>query len=132
MPAWMTSEFLELVSDPIWASASMTSTLRPPIASLRATASPITPAPATTQSKSAICGLQCSSTLGLAAPLAPALGDERGIGEIGYPRPAAFAIAQRLAVERRHYPACRSEHRISGRRVPFHSAAEAWVKVRLA
>ena len=50
MPAWITSELRELVWLPISPSRSSTTTSRPAIASARATASPTTPAPTTTQS----------------------------------------------------------------------------------
>ena len=50
MPAWMTSLFRELVPVPIMSALSSRITSRPAIASRRATASPTTPAPITTQS----------------------------------------------------------------------------------
>src|SRR3546814_17984416 len=49
MPAWITSLFRELVPVPIMSALSSTITSRPAIASRRATASPTTPAPITTQ-----------------------------------------------------------------------------------
>src|SRR3954465_12105894 len=50
MPAWMTSEFRELVCVPMASSASRTTTSRPDRARARATARPTTPAPRTTAS----------------------------------------------------------------------------------
>ena len=50
MPAWITSLLRELVWLPIRRSASSTITSRPACASVRATASPTTPAPTTTHS----------------------------------------------------------------------------------
>src|SRR6266496_3369668 len=50
MPAWITSELRELVCVPIASSASRMITSRPAIASSRATARPMTPAPTTTAS----------------------------------------------------------------------------------
>src|ERR1041385_4060466 len=50
MPAWITSEFRELVCVPIASSPSRITTSRPARASARATASPTTPAPTTAAS----------------------------------------------------------------------------------
>src|ERR1700704_2159472 len=50
MPAWITSELREDVTVPMPSAASSTIPSRPAWASRRATASPITPAPMTTQS----------------------------------------------------------------------------------
>ncbi len=50
MPAWITSLLREEVTVPMASASSSTMTSRPAWASLRATASPITPAPMTTQS----------------------------------------------------------------------------------
>ena len=50
MPAWITSLLREEVTVPMPSAASSTITSRPACASRRATASPITPAPMTTQS----------------------------------------------------------------------------------
>src|SRR5260221_4617546 len=50
MPAWITSEFRELVCVPIAFSASRITTSRPDRARARATARPTTPAPITTAS----------------------------------------------------------------------------------
>jgi hypothetical protein len=57
MPAWITSLLRDEVSVPTASAASSTTTSRPPSASARATASPMTPAPTTMHSTESMGGV---------------------------------------------------------------------------
>ena len=63
MPAWMTSLLRELVPLPMQSVDSSRITSRPAAASWRATASPITPAPITTQSTRSRAWFGCVSLI---------------------------------------------------------------------